>query len=185
MTVEFHTDAEPNYFLSNFYPHPFRTKTKFPKLAIEFEGEIYPTSEHLYQALKYKNETDDEKEWRRKIRTANTPTIAKYLGHQSLYIHYSWQQNYANIVREFKDKVRYAGDFECIDFKASIMRTALLAKFRVPELRELLLATHPKKLVECSNDKVWGSAGLSLLGTVLMEVREILLDEQVYILFFD
>ena len=37
-------------FLSNFYPHP-----------IEIDGDIYPTSEHAFQALKTDNFSERQK----------------------------------------------------------------------------------------------------------------------------
>ena len=176
--IYFHTDAEPNYFLSNFYPHAFRTKTKFDKIEIEYQGLIYPTSEHLYQALKFRCETRNEKRWREIIRKSNTPTIAKYLGHQFTYTQYEWQKKLAATVTEYREKVRYVGDPNDLSFRISIMKVAILAKFRVSPLKELLLETYPKKIEEQSDDLIWGSGGgkgLSLLGKVLMGIRDHLL----------
>src|SRR5680860_618729 len=98
----FYGDGNENYELSNFYPHP----KKNIKITILFDGKYWPTSEHIYQALKFKCETDDEKKWRELIRTANTPTIAKYLGHYYTHIRYGWQNKYRDLVLEYKQKVR-------------------------------------------------------------------------------
>lgn len=54
--------AGPDRFLSNFHP-----------AEIVWEGRVYPSSEHLYQAMKAG--TEEEKEW---VRTAQTP--AKFRG---------------------------------------------------------------------------------------------------------
>ena len=56
------------------------------------------------------------------------------------------------------------------------MKTALNAKFKQPEYRELLLSTEPKELVFHNKDKYWGDGGLdgggqNQLGKLLMELR--------------
>ena len=62
--------------------------------------------------------------------------------------------------------------------KEQVMRKALRAKFEQhPELRALLLATAPAKLVEhTENDAYWGDGGngkgKNRLGYLLMELRE-------------
>ena len=76
-----------------------------------------------------------------------------------------------------------------VEARERIYKEVLLDKFSVPMLREQLLATGSKTLVEASPfDEIWGIAlpedhphaeqpskwlGLNLLGKVLMEVREV------------
>jgi predicted NAD-dependent protein-ADP-ribosyltransferase YbiA (DUF1768 family) len=167
----FYSDEDENYYLSNFFPQPFKTGGKWKPLKILHEGLEYPTSEHLYQALKFKNETLEEKEWREVIRTANTPLISKYLGHQDTYVKYAWHKKYKDLVVKYKDIVRPAGDVNDMDFRLEIMKIAVSAKFKShPELLNKLQQT-TGLLGENSTD-VWGIHGKNYLGLILMEVRD-------------
>jgi ribA/ribD-fused uncharacterized protein len=136
-------DGTDNRFLSNFYRCP-----------IDFEGKIYATSEHAYQAAKTSN--DDERE---KIRSDESPATAKKLGR----------------------RVTLRSDWEQV--KDSIMMDILRIKFKGgSDLAKKLLATGDKILVEgnmwhdnhfgvCSCDKC-GGKGKNVLGESLMKVRE-------------
>ena len=167
-TLLFYGDASPYYELSNFYPHPFQTKKKYAeKIKIEFDGAVWPTSEHLYQALKFKCETVEEKEWRETIRSANTPTIAKYLGHFYTHAKYGWQKRLRDLVLRYRESVRFAGEIKSLEFRKDIMRVALRAKFQIPKLRKFLLSTGDSVLRENSSSE-WRI----ILGDLLMELRD-------------
>lgn len=107
-------------FLSNFYPHP-----------IEYKGQIYPTNEHLFQALKASTE-----EGRESIRIANTPREAKYLGRQ----------------------IEMRPDWD--EYRLHAMRTAIELKFPCKDslMTLMLQSTHPHALVEANGwgDVFWG-----------------------------
>lgn len=124
-------------FLSNFW-HVYVT----------YDGEVYPTVEHAYQAAKTLNP-----EFRKAICYATTGE-AKRMGRQ----------------------VPMRPDWEAI--KIDVMRDLLKQKFtEEPELRELLLATGDAELIEGNtwNDYFWGVCngnGQNWLGKLLMEVRE-------------
>ena len=124
-------------FLSNFYPAP-----------ITFEGHVYPTSEHLYQALK--TEISSEREF---VRNAGTPGESKRRGRQTT-------------VRENWNAIKIAK-----------MREVVREKFlQNPELGRKLLDTDDALLVEENtwNDQFWGvcrGKGENYLGLVLMNVR--------------
>ena len=170
--ITFYADDKPHYYLSNFYPYPLKNKNKTWKgLSIQYEGQSWPTSEHLYQALKFLNETKDEKEWRECIRNATTPFISKYLGHQNTHTQYSWQGKYKEWVLHYKDKVRHAIDVSNPLEKQKIMITACRAKFAIPELMQQLKSTGNSTLGEDSNDE-WGFRGANLLGNVLVQIRD-------------
>lgn len=135
-------------FLSNFYHSP-----------IEYEGIIYPTNEHFFQAMK----TLDPEE-RKVIAAAPTPGKAKRMGR----------------------KVTLRPDWESI--KEEVMRAGLIAKFKDEALAKKLLATGDKFLVEGNSwhDNTWGSCfcdkcaaipGRNMLGQLLMERREALKEE--------
>lgn len=140
MIVEF--DGE-HAFLSNFFPS-----------SILYEGIVYPTNEHFFQAMK----TLDQAE-RQKIANAETPGMAKRLG-RHVQLRPDWEQ-----------------------IKVDVMRTGLMLKFTDAALAEKLLATGDEELVEGNwwHDQTWGSCfcpdhcrtpGRNLLGMLLMELRK-------------
>lgn len=124
-------------FLSNFSPS-----------RVEFEGDVYPTVEHAYQAAK----TNDRHE-RKQIRNARTAGIAKRYG-QRLKLKPNWDQR-----------------------KVEIMRGLLIKKFQDPDLMAKLKATSPAILIEGNSwgDQFWGvsnGSGLNWLGVLLMQIRD-------------
>lgn len=128
----------PFGFLSNFYPAP-----------VEFEGVVYPTSEHAYHAAK----TLDLAQRALILRCA-TPSSAKRFG----------------------QRVSMREDWEAV--KIETMEAIVERKFRThPDLRVRLLATGTRELIEGNfwGDRFWGicgGQGRNELGKVLMRVRE-------------
>ena len=126
------------HFLSNFHPS-----------LIMYEGIVYPTSEHAYQAAK----TLDVNQ-RLNISIIDTPGESKKYG-QTVKIRPAWD-----------------------DVKVGIMGEIVRAKFfQNPALLEKLLATDDILLEEGNTwgDTFWGvckGKGENYLGKVLMEVRE-------------
>lgn len=131
-------------FLSNFYAAP-----------AAYQGVVYPTSEHAFQAAK----TLDPKE-RKQIQRASTPKMAKQLGRRV-----TLRPNWDNI-------------------RVAIMAEIVLDKFtRNPELAELLVETGDEVLVEGNtwNDFFWGQVegkGQNWLGRILMAVRKQLVESK-------
>ena len=131
----------PFEFLSNFHQRPF-----------EFEGIVYPTSEHAFQACK----TDDQK-IRQAIADCKTPQQAKRAGSRR------------GIVKDLRpswDIVRVA-----------YMEKVLRAKFADPELQVKLIETGDRELIEGNtwNDTFWGvcrGKGSNWLGKTLMKIRK-------------
>jgi len=127
-------------FLSNFYEEAF-----------EFDGHVFKTAEHAYQAQKTIDDVDFEK-----VKNAKTAADAKKLGHK-VYVRWDWD-----------------------DVKLDIMFRVVLAKFSSnADLRKKLLATYPSKLMEGNtwNDTFFGvcnGVGENHLGKILMRVRDIL-----------
>jgi len=124
-------------FLSNFYSS-----------TISFDGDLYPTVEHAYQASKTLNLDS-----RRLIKNAKTPYEAKKLG-QALVLRDDWD-----------------------DVKVDIMRRLIKEKFKNPFLRYLLSLTDDYHLINENkrNDKFWGTTnhvGENWLGKILEEVRK-------------
>ena len=133
-------------FLSNFAPAP-----------IQYEGIVYPTVEHFYQAMK----TLDHKT---RIWVSKLP----YPGQTK-----KWAQR---LRKEGKQRT----DWHSVNFE--IMRQAVKAKFQHPELRKLLSDTGIALLVEGNywHDQFWGNCmcarcigapGQNNLGLILMETR--------------
>lgn len=121
---------------------------------VEFEGRIYPTSEHAYQAGKASK--PDVRDW---ILSAPSPSLAAMAAHGL----YTWDvvPGWAQI-------------------KFDRMRAVLRAKFdQHADLRELLLSTGQARLVETGTvnnavNRLWGEVdgkGQNMLGVMLMEVR--------------
>ena len=108
---------------------------------------IFPTVEHYYVAMKSMRLDD----WVRISQIAN-PGEAKRAGRRLL-------------IRQDWDKI-----------KLTVMEQALRAKFRIPELRDKLLATDDVMLIEGNtwNDTFWGmcrGVGHNHLGRLLMAIR--------------
>jgi ribA/ribD-fused uncharacterized protein len=127
-------------FLSNFFP-----------AEVEFEGLVFPTVEHAYQAAK----TVDMME-RGAIRQAQKAGQAKRMG----------------------DHVTKRPNWEAI--KERVMEQLLAKKFAYPALADALLETLPSQLVEGNkyHDRFWGAElvdgrwiGLNRLGDKLMKLR--------------
>lgn len=127
-------------FLSNFHPS-----------AVWFEGILFPTVEHAFQAAK----TLDLNQ-RRAIAAEPTPGRAKRAG-RKLALRQDWEE-----------------------IKVGVMRTLVQLKFlSSPELAVLLLSTGDSHLEEGNrwNDRLWGTVdgiGQNHLGRILMETRQIL-----------
>lgn len=131
----FHGDYE---FLSNFYPS-----------VVEYEGIVYPTVEHAYQAAKTLSQKD-----RIRISQLKYPGQAKKAG-RTLHLRDDWEQN-----------------------KIRIMEYLLRKKFTgYHDLSQKLFETGDKYLEETNywNDTFWGvcnGKGSNVLGNLLMKIRE-------------
>lgn len=136
----FYSTKDEYGFFSNFSAHPFM-----------LDGKHWPTTEHYFQAQKFKDE-----QYKEKIRTTNSPMIAARLGRSR--------------------KVPIRSDWESV--KDDVMRRAVTAKFAAhEEIRRELLDTAGRKIIEkTTKDHYWGcgtsGAGKNKLGLILMEVRD-------------
>ncbi|MDM4013796.1 NADAR family protein [Roseiconus lacunae] len=140
--IKFYSTGDEYGEFSNFATYPIRIGNR-----------IWPTSEHYFQAMKFKDKKDQEQ-----IRKANSPMLAARMG------------------RDRKRTLRK--DWESA--KVNVMHEALVAKFtQHEELRELLLGTGDAKIIEhTANDGYWGDGGdgrgKNMLGRLLVELRETL-----------
>lgn len=130
---------------SNFYMCP-----------VEWDGRVWPSSEHAYQAAKSLDKGEQEK-----IRKCKTAGEAKKLG---------------KLVNKRKE-------WDVV--KLGVMKMILREKFKNPELRKKLLDTGDVYLEEGNHwgDKFWGvclGEGHNHLGKILMAIRqEIQFEEEI------
>lgn len=143
----YRADEKPYGVFSNLY-----------RREIIFEGEVFPTAEHAYQAGKPR-----KKEVRDWLMAAPSPSLVAMAAH-GLYI---WD------VRP-----------DWNDIKFDRMRQILKEKFiQHQDLADLLRSTKDARLVEASNtnspvNRLWGEVngkGKNMLGILLMEIRTTLL----------
>ena len=138
--INFYRVSDEFGCFSNFAPYPVR-----------MDGKVWPTSEHYFQAQKFK-----DAKHRESIRQTKSPMIAARMG------------------RDRKKPLRR--DWESV--KVGIMRDVVRAKFsQHDDIRQVLLSTGNAKIVEhTENDSYWGDggdgSGKNVLGRILMEVRE-------------
>jgi len=134
---------------------PYGAFSNLFRRPMEFEGRVYPTAEHAYQAGKARK--DEVREW---ILSAPTPSLVAMAAHGL----YTWD---------------IAPEWSRIKFDR--MRKVLTAKFTQHEdLKKLLLSTGNSRLVEAGRadnavNRTWGEVngkGQNMLGVLLMEVRE-------------
>lgn len=133
---------------------PYGAFSNLYRRTVEFEGVVYQTSEHAYQAGKARK--DEVRKW---LMAAPTPALLAMAAH-GLYVwdvHPDWS------------KIKFVR-----------MKKILHAKFtQYEDLQELLLSTDNKRLVEVATvnnavNRLWGEVngkGKNKLGELLMEVR--------------
>lgn len=133
---------------------PFGAFSNLFRRPIEFEGEVFPTSEHAYQAGKAR-----KPEVRRWLMEAPTPALLAMAAHGLYYwdVAPGWSST-----------------------KFDRMRRVLRAKFTQHEdLQILLLSTGDARLVESATvdnevNRLWGEVngvGRNMLGKLLTETR--------------
>lgn len=133
---------------------PYRFLSNFYHCDVEFEGEIYPTLEHAYQAAKAVS-----LHHRAEILSSNNPVHAKRFG---------------NLM-----PCRSGWD----DMRVEVMRSLLAIKFSNAKLQQMLLETGEAQLIEGNDwhDQFWGDChclkhsgipGRNQLGKLLMELRK-------------
>ena len=132
----------------NSFSGEYRWLSNFWVCEVEYDGVIWPSSEHAYQAAK-----SLDSEYKKQMLACNTPGQTKKLG----------------------KKVELRSDWD--EVKLGIMEEILRAKFSNPQLREALLQTGTEELVEGNwwHDVYWGvckGVGQNNLGKILMKLRE-------------
>jgi len=141
-------DTEKQIF---FYEHNFYIFSNFSSFQLEWKGELWPTSEHVYHSEKF-----DDKDLKERIRNTRS-------AHDSL-----------KLAQENKDKYRKNWD----EVKLKIMKEILHAKVAQHHyVKKKLLDSGNRELIEDSwRDSYWGwgpnKDGENHLGKLWMEVRD-------------
>ena len=148
--IYFYAKDDPYYEFSNYY---------VVKGGIDIEGIRYPSTEHYYQSKKFDYSGADDRSlaYAQLIREAKTPNIARELASQKIKGGYKWRTDLNAIIKEYQD-VRMREDWDTA--RVDVMRTALRAKFAIPQLGDILKATGDRPLHEhTSRDLFWGDGG--------------------------
>ena len=125
---------------------------------IDYEGNVYPSAEHLFQALHF-----DDEDYREEIRKCSTPTKAIILGKQQIGEGWKWRTDLNPIIQKsLDDGVEPIEDFD----KDQVMLDILRLKFSQNSLcKETLLSTGFAHLVKhINNDSYWGDGGGWVFG---------------------
>ncbi|CAG8555223.1 14075_t:CDS:2 [Acaulospora morrowiae] len=150
--VKFYNKAEPYYEFTNFFQAP-----------VFIDSQVWPSTEHYFQASKF-----DNPELREKIRN------------------HSYARDAFRTAREYDRMKRGNWEFpKGNPYKEHIMRKALMCKFtQHKQLKYLILSTGTARIHEhTANDYYWGDGGrngrgLNRLGELLQELRTQLMFEE-------
>jgi ribA/ribD-fused uncharacterized protein len=151
--IAFRKVKEPFGWLSNLAPYP-----------VPFAGQVWPTAEALFLALRF-----DDQGVRERIRTQGSPMAARFVARD-------------------KDLKPLLAVIPKTERDVANMRRVLRLKFtHYPKLRRCLVATHPHDIVEdCTRrgDTFWGARlkdgewwGDNITGNLLMDLRDELREE--------
>ncbi|CAI2189964.1 5746_t:CDS:2 [Funneliformis geosporum] len=153
--ILFYNKDEPYYEFTNFY-----------RAKIFIDHVDWPTTEHYFQAAKFQ-----ENFIRDKIRFAYTAREA-----------FTIARSHNSFKREDWEMPKPPDD---VIFKETIMKHALFMKFtQHVKLKYMLLSTGKAKIYEhTENDRYWGDGGrhgggLNRLGTMLVETRTLLMENE-------
>lgn len=136
-----------------FYPKEFYVFDNFSSFQVEYDGYLWPTSEHAYQAAKFKDSSIETYEQIKKARSAHDA------------------QKVANENKELQ-----RSDWDLV--KKDIMKEILRNKINQhPYVLKKLLQTGTRIIIEDSwRDSNWGwgpnKDGKNLLGKIWMELRD-------------
>ena len=195
-SVEVNTDQ--GIFFYGFYGPYFELSNFYSPKKLIIDGKVWPTTEHYYQACKFRAEPTswqssldpsrilgkrcpDHLEYMELIRTVISANKAKCLGNQKAY-GYSrlWKHDITkellpDIIKKYPNaKIISTWD----TYKIDVMKKAIEAKFtQNNDLLLILLETGDRPLYEhTGRDYFWGNGGnglgLNMLGKLLMDLRD-------------
>ena len=138
----------------NSFRDEYRFLSNFYQQPFEYNGLAYPNAEAAFQAQKCTRDED-----KIKYTLQKNPVRAKQMGKKEPNLPSNWDEK-----------------------SSMIMKEILRAKFAVPELGKMLIATgdayleegnhwHDNRWGKCTCDKCKTKEGQNLLGKILMEIR--------------
>jgi ribA/ribD-fused uncharacterized protein len=185
---------------SNFHPYnkrPIALKKKYIKMyTLVIDGEEWPHTEMYYQVQKFSkgpNTTQMSLDFSNILKILNTPSkVAQMAKQPKNPFRMRSKLNpgvddriMEDVVKKYNKNVApMRSDWETI--KYDVMRVAVFHKFTQNEyLKNMLLGTHDREIVEHGSDKIWGDGskkesktkgtkGKNWLGRILMETRYVL-----------
>lgn len=133
----------------SYFVGEYRWLSNFHRTWIQYEGGVYPSTEHAFQAAK------------------SVDPVTR--------LWFEQPEVSCGAAKRRGREIKMRSDWESI--KRDVMLAVLRVKFLHPELRAKLLATHPMRLVEGNShgDHYWGVCGgngENHLGILLMQVRD-------------
>src|SRR5690606_14519127 len=128
------------------------TFSSFRRHSLTYEGETYPTAEHLYQALKFKDPGV-----RAQIREVQDPKEAKTLAHRLL---------------KTKPEAVVEGYTQNSEMSLDLMRRVLRIRAEQDEVFRKALLRSEGPIAEPRQDPFWGRGGENWMGRLLEELRE-------------
>lgn len=169
--ISFDNNKHSYFEFSNYYEQPLNL-TITNNLTKKKENIIFNSIEQYYQSEKYNTNNKINQEYRKYIINTNTPKKAHLLGKQRKFIYPMTLNNTSkislySIIDKYKNKVKVRKDWNKI--KTNILMKGLKEKFKDKKLKELLMKTNNKILVENSIG-LWGMKN-NKLGNLLMSLR--------------
>ena len=179
----FYEKDDPYYEFTNFWPNrgrdpqTGRIQLASDSFVLAIDGQLWPTTEHFFQAAKYSNPQAPRCDLVDQIRLLGTPREA---------FDYARRED----LKQYVDNRWWHGskDGSVVAYKDKAMLLAVRAKFfQNPSLADLLLSTGELLLVEhTGNDPDWGDGGgeppfydgrnwgpgKNKLGEILMKIRD-------------
>lgn len=160
-------------YLSNMYSCTIKFdaskefKAMFPN--VDFDGEIYESSEHIYVAMKSQN-----KKWHQMVRDTDNPKDTKKLNRKHIKKDILFDTDKEFLLRSDWDEI-----------KVEVMSAVVLLKFIQNKdlAKKLILLEGQIEERNYWNDIFWGTCkgiGENYLGRILMRVRKYLIENNLY-----
>ena len=178
MTKQQQKDNNNNPLLPSDSWLPEFSNCFIPAASIQIDGKTYPSTEHYYQARKFRDAASIDK-----ILSQDNPIRAKFAANKLSNKARKRQTLKPGTFPEGRP-IHMLPETEWTQTKEAVMFEATFAKYRQhPKLQKLLLSTGNRELIEPNvRDAYWGCGpddkGQNRLGHVLMEVRRVLSKEQ-------
>ncbi len=167
--IQFYDTKGEYGIYSNFYIHKTKQGRKNIQQSIQIDGEEWPTTEHYFQAMKFRHPSSGPRgiEYSNLFKIADKPMKVKMLGTQRKNLRFGkkWKLSLKNddrlvndLIDEYQD-VKLRKDWD--KAKIQVMIKALMHKFSNPELYQKITSLPDNVLLveHTTRDKIWGDGG--------------------------